>query len=122
MRLLGTKVRPLSNPICPISSTLVPSSAVYQGLQELGVRVIFGERLDMSSLNGDGTNPFVNQEKMLVKTVKGREIEADLVVRVSRQVFVKLFVDWLIRLLYFFSSLYNESNAQRTASLYGSET
>ncbi|KAH0835486.1 FAD/NAD(P)-binding domain-containing protein [Lanmaoa asiatica] len=55
---------------------------VYQGLQELGVRVIFGERLDMSSLDGDG---FGNQERMLVKTLKGREIEADLVVRVLRR-------------------------------------
>ncbi|KAG8215634.1 hypothetical protein J3R82DRAFT_7504 [Butyriboletus roseoflavus] len=60
---------------------------IYQALQELGVRVMLGEQLDMSSLQGDGTNAFGDQETMTVKTVKGREIEADLVsgmVRVSR--------------------------------------
>ena len=54
----------------------------------------------MSSLNGNKTNSFGDQETMLVKTVKGREIEADLVVCVLRQVFVKLFVDWFICLLH----------------------
>lgn len=72
------------------------SSQVYQGLQELGVHIILSDRLDLSSLNGKG---FGNQETMVVKTLKGCEIEADLMVRVPGQVFVRRFIESLILLL-----------------------
>ncbi|KAG9312390.1 hypothetical protein JVU11DRAFT_6767 [Chiua virens] len=57
----------------------------YQGLLALGVHVIFGERLDMSSFKGDGMNDNGDQETMSIKTVKGREIEADLVLLCTGQ-------------------------------------
>jgi hypothetical protein len=64
----------------------IPSTA-YQGLQEVGVHVVLGERLDMSSLNGNGTNDTGKQGTRLIKTIKGREIRADLVVRGLRTYF-----------------------------------
>ena len=63
----------------------------------------------MSSLIDKGINESENQETTLVKTVNGREIEADLVVRVLGQVSMKPFVDWLILLLHRFSLLYNRT-------------
>ncbi|KAF9232991.1 hypothetical protein BU15DRAFT_54458 [Melanogaster broomeanus] len=42
---------------------------VLQGLQELGVRIILGERLDISSLKDDG------RKTRLIKTMKGLEFE-----------------------------------------------
>ncbi|KIK99529.1 hypothetical protein PAXRUDRAFT_131941, partial [Paxillus rubicundulus Ve08.2h10] len=47
---------------------------VLQGLQELGVHVILGERLDMSSLKDDGGTGGARA----AKTMKGRELNADL--------------------------------------------
>ncbi|KAI9463162.1 hypothetical protein HD554DRAFT_2027295 [Boletus coccyginus] len=59
---------------------------VYQGLQELGVHIILSDRLDVSSLNGKGIKEFGNQETMVVKTLKGCEIEADLVLLCTGQI------------------------------------
>ncbi|KAF9222172.1 FAD/NAD(P)-binding domain-containing protein [Gyrodon lividus] len=57
---------------------------VLQGLQELGVRVILGERLDMSSLKNGGSGR-VNAETKLIKTMKGRELEVDLLLLCTGQ-------------------------------------
>ena len=76
----------------------------------------------MSSLNGKGISESENQEITLVKTVKGRKIEADLVVRVLGQVFVKL-----SSISSFFFCVASprsttELDVRRTASLHRSDT
>lgn len=68
----------------------------------------------MSSLHGARTKSYGNQETMLIKTIKGREIEADLVVRILRQICVKLFSS--------FSFGIAPRAIRRTASLHGSNT
>jgi NADPH-dependent 2,4-dienoyl-CoA reductase/sulfur reductase-like enzyme len=58
---------------------------VLQGLQELGVRVILNERLDMSSLKEDGGSGSGSGGTRLIKTMKGREFEADLLLLCTGQ-------------------------------------
>ncbi|KAG2136598.1 uncharacterized protein EDB93DRAFT_1302934 [Suillus bovinus] len=55
-----------------------------QGLQELNVRVILGERLDFESLQHKSTNQG-SSEPRLVRTVSGREISADLLLLCTGQ-------------------------------------
>jgi hypothetical protein len=53
--------------------------AALQGLQELNVRVILGERLDFESLQqAPGTKR--SSEPRIVRTLSGQEISADLLV------------------------------------------
>ncbi|KAF8839199.1 FAD/NAD(P)-binding domain-containing protein [Paxillus ammoniavirescens] len=58
---------------------------VLQGLQELGVHVILGERLDMSSLkDGGGTGTGTGGTRS-ARTMKGRELKADLLLLCTGQ-------------------------------------
>ncbi|KIJ58471.1 hypothetical protein HYDPIDRAFT_102602, partial [Hydnomerulius pinastri MD-312] len=55
---------------------------VFQGLQELGVRIVLGERLDMSSLHNPKEGTIGTR---VIRTTKGRVIEGDLVVLCTGQ-------------------------------------
>ncbi|KIJ19554.1 hypothetical protein PAXINDRAFT_166669 [Paxillus involutus ATCC 200175] len=58
---------------------------VLQGLQELGVHVILGERLDMSSLKDGGGSENGTGGTRSARTMKGRELKADLLLLCTGQ-------------------------------------
>ena len=62
--------------------TKLRCGAALQGLQELNVRVILGERLDFESLQQTSATKR-SSEPRVVRTLSGQEISANLVVSIS---------------------------------------
>ena len=83
------------NPECLLISCQSSSFLVLNSCEALGIEVILGERLDLSSIDPLGKATANQLGQKVVRTVTGREIAADLLV--SEGPFLTLLADGLIR-------------------------